>query len=86
MYRGGFGREIWPFLSFLSACASAQGELNHKNGGEIVVAVLVKRVRQREREGGGGLLRGLERGILNSITTLAAKLKLYSEVAQSRMP
>jgi len=65
---GNFG----SFLSFLSACASAQGELSRKNGGEIVVAVLVK------REGDGGWRRGLETGILNSITTLAAKLKLYS--------
>lgn len=42
-----------------------------------MVAVLV----ERERDGGSGWLRGLERGILNSITTLAAKLKLYNEVA-----
>lgn len=60
-------------------CASAQGELNRKNGGEIVVDVLVKRDRERVRW--WVAREGLERGILNSITTLAAKLKLYNEVA-----
>jgi hypothetical protein len=28
-------RELWFFLSFLSGCASTQGEVNHKNGGKL---------------------------------------------------
>ena len=47
---GNFG----SFLSFLSACASAQGELSRKNGGEIVVAVLVKMERGGMVGGAGG--------------------------------
>jgi len=70
----GVGGELWLFFFIISIrlcirTGRTEPQERGRNCGGCT---------SQEREGAGGWRRGLETGILNSITTLAAKLKLYS--------
>lgn len=69
----GVSRELWLFFIISIRLCIRTGRTEPQERGRNCGGCT-----SQEREGDGGWRRGLETGILNSITTLAAKLKLYS--------